>query len=54
MHMLLHQQTTENITLHFFRQPHIKVKNATEDKVKYEVNSGQWSYYVVTQNSTKW
>ena len=51
--MLLHQETTENITLHFFHLPHIKVQNATDNKVKYEVNSGQWKAYVVVQNSTK-
>ena len=42
-------------TLHstFFRLPHIKIKNAPEDKVKCEVNSGQCKVHVVAQNSTK-
>ena len=36
MHVLLHRETTKKISLHFFSIYHIKVKNAPEDKVKYE------------------
>ena len=36
-----------------FCLPHIKVKNAPEDKVKYENNSGLWKARDIAQNFTK-